>query len=196
MEHFLAEMREPDASLSCENVFTLIIRISPSGKEQVMKNIHVILGAVGAVMLAGCASAPIALAPVGPDPTAYTGAGPTGRLVVYSAWQGHGEGNNPSFYQHADYYIYNPQGRLIRHVDNTIGHYEQVPRPVSLPAGKYVVQSWAKGFGNEWVKVPVVIRPGETTKIHLDDGWSIPSGVSPMEVVSVPHGYPVGWRAD
>jgi hypothetical protein len=161
-----------------------------------MKNIHVILGAVGTAMLMGCASAPIALAPVGPGPADYAGAGSTGQLLVYSAWQGHAEGDNPAFYQHADYYIYNPQGRLIRHVDNAVGHYEQVPRPVSLTAGKYLVRSRAKGFGNDWVMVPVVIRGGETTKIHLDNGWKIPAGVSSMQVVSIPNGYPVGWRAD
>lgn len=161
-----------------------------------MKKPYVILGTVGMVLLAGCVSTPIALAPVGPGPMGRSDTGSKGQLLVYSAREGHGEGNNPAYYQPADYYLCNQRGKPIRRINNVMGHYVQVPRPVSLPAGKYFVQSRAKGFGNLWIKVPVVIQPGETTIVHLDNGWKIPAGVPRTELVRLPNGYPVGWRAD
>ena len=161
-----------------------------------MKNINFILGAAVISLLTGCASTPVALAPVGPNPMGYSGMGSKGQLLVYSAWQGHGEGNNPCYYQHSDYYIYQTSGKLVRHVENIVGHYAQSPRPEFLPAGKYIVQARAKGYGNVWIKVPVVIQDGQTTRVHLDNGWMVPADISKSELVSMPNGYPVGWRAD
>jgi len=161
-----------------------------------MKSIRFILGAAVISLLTGCASTPVVLAPVGPNPMGYPGTGSKGQLLVYSAWQGHGEGNNPCYYQHSDYYIYQTSGKLVRHVENSVGHYAQSPRPEFLPAGKYIVQARAKGYGNIWVKVPVVIQDGQTTRLHLDTGWMVPRGTAKSELVSVPGGYPVGWRAD
>ena len=113
-----------------------------------------------AFLLAGCASTPVALAPVGPGPYAPRVAGsPTGSLVVYSATVGLSEGNNPSWYQHTDYYIKGAQ--KYRHVDNTVGHYAQRPRTVHLAPGEYTVKAEARD--GQWVEVPVVIRRGETT---------------------------------
>ena len=161
-----------------------------------MKNIGFILGAAVLTLMMGCASTPVALAPVGPNPLDYSGMGSKGQLLVYSAWQGHGEGNNPCYYQHSDYYIYEPSGKLVRHVENIVGHYAQSPRTELLPAGKYVVQARAKGYGNVWIEVPVVIQGGQTTRVHLDNGWMVPADISKAELVSIPNGYPVGWRAD
>lgn len=131
-----------------------------------MKNVRLVLSAVGVVLLTGCASTPVALAPVGPGPMEHAGIGSRGQLLVYSAWQGHFEGNNPTYYQHADYYIYNSRGKMIHHVYNAVGHYDPAPRLVPLPVGKYLVQSRAIDFGNLLVTVPVVIEPGETTRVR------------------------------
>ncbi len=161
-----------------------------------MKGINLILGAAVISLLTGCASTPVVLAPVGPDPRGYSSKGSQGQLLVYSAWQGHGEGDNPCYYQHSDYYIYQTSGKLVRHVENIVGHYAQSPRLEFLPAGKYIVQARAKGYGNIWIKVPVVIQDGQTTWVHLDNGWMVPAGTAKTELVSVPSGYPVGWRAD
>jgi len=165
-------------------------------RNNVMKNIGLVLGAAVLTLMMGCASTPVVLAPVGPNPIGYSGMGSKGQLLVYSAWQGHGEGNNPCYYQHGDYYIYQTSGKLVRHVENIVGHYAQSPRPEFLPAGKYVVQARAKGYGNIWIKVPVVIQDGQTTRVHLDNGWTVPADISKTELVSMPIGYPVGWRAD
>jgi len=161
-----------------------------------MKSINLFLGAAMISLLTGCAPTPVVLAPVGPNPMGYSGTGSNGQLLVYSAWQGHGEGNNPCYYQHSDYYIYQTSGKLVRHLENIVGHYAQSPRPEFLPAGNYIVQARAKGYGNVWIKVPVVIQDGQTTRIHLDNGWSVPAGAAKTELVNVPSGYPVGWRAD
>jgi hypothetical protein len=161
-----------------------------------MKTIGFVLGIAMISLLGGCASTPVVLAPVGPNPLSHSGVNSRGQLLVYSAWQGHGEGNNPCYYQHSNYYIYQPSGKLVRHVENIVGHYDQSPRTELLPAGKYVVQARAKGYGNVWIEVPVIIRGGQTTKIHLDNEWMVPADISKTELVSTPNGYPVGWRAD
>ena len=158
-----------------------------------MKRISTLLGTGLALLLAGCASAPVALAPVGPSPVAAGGAGSKGQLQVYSAWEGRTEGNNPVWYQHADYTLYDQAGRRLRYVDNTVGNYERAPRIVTLPAGKYLVKAQADDYLR--VAVPVVIEPGRITRVHLDGNWRPPASASAAELVSVPSGYPVGWRA-
>jgi len=153
-------------------------------------------------LLASCASPPIALAPVGPGPLA--GRFPsnrTGRLQVFSSLaeqsddqnQG-GSGASPIWYQHTDYNVYDARGKLVKHVDNTVGHYSTSPRLVSLRPGNYTVRA----RDEEWlsVNVPVVIERGRTTKVHLDENWEPPAGTQKTQVVSAPDGNPVGWRAD
>jgi hypothetical protein len=140
----------------------------------------------------------VALAPVGPNPAgAANGATKTtGHLEVYSALTECHEGDeydtNPMWYQHTDYVVCNSNGERIRHVFNTVGHYAQRPRRIDLPPGEYLVKAEAKDYMA--VEIPVIIRPGRTTRVHLDGAWhpSIPNS----EVVSAPAGYPVGWRRD
>ena len=156
--------------------------------------IQVIFGATCAALLMGCASAPVALAPVGPNPAAGPGATANGQLEVFSALVGRTEGENPTWRQHTDYYVCDSRGRRLQHVENTIGYYAQAPRLVTLPAGRYVVEAWAK-YGQR-MNVPVVIKPGKTTKVHLDDKWQPPAGTAKMELVRAPSGYDVGWRAE
>src|SRR5579864_8488010 len=125
-------------------------------------------------MLVSCASQPITLAPVGPNPFAHRASRTrNGYLQVFSRLslqnddqnQG-GSGGDPSWYQHTDYSVYSVKGKLVKHVGNTVGHYSTSPRLVSLRPGRYILRAEAK----EWlsVKVPVVIEPGRTTKVHLD----------------------------
>lgn len=154
-------------------------------------------------LLASCASKqPIVLAPVGPRPSVLpSSAAGTGQLQVFSCRlregddqnQG-GSGDSPFWYQHTDYNIYDAKAKLVKHVDNTVGHYETSPRLVSLPPGIYTVRAEAKG----WlvVYVPVVIERGRTTRVHLDETWQPPTGTQETAVVSAPDGNPVGWRAN
>lgn len=161
-----------------------------------MKSISLILGtALASLLAAGCASTPVVLAPVGPGPYAPATAAPsnTGSLQVYSALVARGEGDNPEWYQHSHYYIEDRSGREKRYVDNNVGHYEKAPRTVHLTPGTYMVK--AKASGNEWVEVPVIIKRGETTILHLDGNWN-PANAPTTQIVSMPDGYAVGWRGD
>ena len=150
-------------------------------------------------LLASCASQPITLAPVGPNPFAGGASIGTGHLQIFSCLaersddQNQGS-NDPVWYQHTDYNIYDAGGKLVRHVDNNVGHYSTSPRLVSLRPGNYTVGAQsAEGLS---VNVPVVIERGRTTKVHLDENWKPPAGTQKTEIVSALGNYPVGWRAD
>lgn len=155
-------------------------------------SITIILGATVTALLAGHATAAMVLAPVGPNPFGLRNPAASGQLQVFSALEGHSEGNDPAWFQHTGYYLYNSHGRLLRHVDNTVGYYARAPRLISLPAGKYLVKAQAKDAF--WLEAPVVIKPGQTTDIHLDGDWRLPASTPKADLVSAPAGYPVGWR--
>jgi hypothetical protein len=157
------------------------------------KNV-VLMGAVILPWLAGCASSPVALAPVGPNPAGQISQNRNGQLEVFSALRWRSEGDNPAWPQHTDYDICNPQGKAVKHVANAVGHYAEAARLISLPAGKYVVKAHAKDY--LWVEVPVVVEAGRITKVHLDDAWRPAADVAPTEVVCMPTGNPVGWSID
>ena len=160
-----------------------------------MKSSYLIGVTLVSSFLAGCSSTPVSLAPVGPNPTGAESDATTGRLEVYSALQECHDGNeydtNPVWYQHTDYVVCNLNGKRIRHVSNSVGHYAQRPCAIALAPGKYLVKAEAKDYMS--VVVPVVIRPGRTTRVHLDDAWN-PGALTPeSELVSAPTGHPVGW---
>lgn len=156
-----------------------------------MKKMLIILGATAALALTGCATTPISMATVGPNPGNVAFATGKGQLEVFSALSGRSEGNNPTWQQHSDYFIYTAQGMRVKYVMNAPGYYSTVPRLVQLPAGKYIVKARAKDA--LWTTVPVVIKPGEITRVHLDGKWE--PNAQGTEVVMAPEGYPVGWSA-
>ena len=149
-----------------------------------------------------CAPPPIALVPVGPGPFAgRSSSSGTGQLQVFSSLaeqsddqNQEGSGASPIWYQHTAYTIYDTSGKLVERVDNSLGHYSTAPRLVSRRPGSYTVRARASDCLS--VSVPVVIEPGKTTKVHLDENWRPPPGTQNTEVVSAPDGNPVGWRAD
>ena len=151
-------------------------------------------------LLASCASQPISLARVGPNP--FTGGFASigaGHLQVFSSLAEQSDDQNqgstdPAWYQHTDYNVYDTGGRLVKCVNNTVGHYSTSPRLVSLRPGNYTVRAQsAEGLS---VNVPVVIERGRTTKVYLDENWRPPAGTQKTEIVSALGNYPVGWRAD
>jgi hypothetical protein len=117
-----------------------------------------------------------------------------GGLQVFSSLVGRSEGDNPTWFQHTDYYLYDLHGKRLRHMDNAIGYYEQAPRREALAAGRYLVKAEARDY--LWVVVPVTVECGRTTSVHLDDNWKLPGDVPKGELVSMPNGNPVGWRAE
>jgi hypothetical protein len=156
-----------------------------------MKGICCLLVAGQGFLLAGCVT-PVAVTPVGPNPHGPENTSAKGELVVFSRLHGCTEGDNPTWYQHSDYSIYNLQGKLVKHVGNAIGRYEQAPLEVALQPGNYLVRSRANDYLR--VEVPVLIERGRTTSVHLDGDWKYPAGTRMRELVSLPDGNPVGWR--
>ena len=157
-----------------------------------MKSICLLLGTGLVSVLVGCSSTPIAVAPVGPNPFGIKGGASKGELQVFSSLVGRSEGDNPSWWQHSNYNIYNLSGKLIKRVDNTVGHYEEAPRQVVLPAGTYLVEAHSSDYF--WVDAPVTIERGRTTRVHLDDHWKIPNDAA--QLVHLPNGNPIGWLAE
>jgi hypothetical protein len=162
-----------------------------------MKSSLLLLGAGMALLLAGCASPPVGLGPVGPSPFGNKSADATGHLQVFSRLAGQrddqslgGEGK-PSWYAHADYNIYKLNGKLVEHVGNTVGHYSEAPKDVALPAGLYYVMARSQDYAR--VRVIVRIEPGRTTRVHLDDKWKPGASGLKGEIVTDPNGSPVGW---
>lgn len=159
-----------------------------------MKHIPAVIGtALTSLVLVGCASKPVVVSPIGPNPNRTETQTADGQLEVLSALVGRTEGDNPSWYQHRDYAIYNEKGVVVKRVHNTVGYYETAPHVISLPPGKYIVKAEAKDYPN--VTVPVIIDQGRLTRVHLDDAWLTPA-VNVTTFVKLPTGSPVGWSPD
>lgn len=163
-----------------------------------MKRIFIFLGVALASAWFSCVAAPIppiTFAPAGGgSPTGPEIATPSGQLQVYSALRGRREGDNPTWKQHSDYYVYNENGRRLEHVKNTVSYYQQRPRAISLPAGSYVVKAQSQDYG--WVKVPVAIEGGRTTTVYLDDSWQPTSYARNVQVIRAANGQTIGWSVN
>ena len=165
-----------------------------------MNRVIFVLGTVLVFLLVGCSSKPVALAPVGPDPFGFASMASTGTLQVFSRQVERSDDLNQGadglsdWRKHTGYDIYSPHGNLVRHVRNAPGYYSESPERISLPAGRYLVRAQAKG--NFWVEVPVTIRQGRTTRVHLDDRWEPARDVASTKIVTLPDGYAVGWRTE
>ncbi len=144
-------------------------------------------------LLASCASQPIILAPVGPGPfrvaVAPNGAG---HLQVYTETEEYYE-DDQSYFPHTDYEIYTVDGKRLKRIWNHQNHEDEYPATVALPPGQYVVKAQADFYG--LVSVPVVIKEHQTTRVILQPGWKPQRTVSASELVRMPNGYFVGWRA-
>jgi hypothetical protein len=100
---------------------------------------------------------------------------------------------NSDFPSHSSYDIYDPDGKIVRHVDNRSGQFYQGAATVSLPEGKYLVKAQATNHG--LVSVPVVVREGETTTLDLDASHfrqHKPTGAG--QWVRLPSGEVIGMR--
>jgi hypothetical protein len=167
------------------------LHLSQKMKGMNMKKNILIMGAAVAILVTGCSTTPTAFAPVGPNPAAFQATGANGQLEVFSALSRRIEGDNPTWYQHSDYYVCDSRGRRLEHVDNNTGYYDQSPRLINLPPGKYLVK--ARAIDMVQAEVPVVIKPGEITRVHLDGNWRPLAETPDTSVVKSPAGYPIGW---
>lgn len=130
----------------------------------------------------------------------YSAHAPTGPDLMEQEWTWFADSwSNDLLYSPArsDYALYNEQGTLIKWVRNARNQYDPKPTSVSLPPGRYEIEAAADGgeSGTFPVRVPVVIKPGQTTRVHLGDGWQ-PNHCDARDVVRLPNGDFIGWRAN
>jgi hypothetical protein len=150
------------------------------------------LSVVLVAVVAGCATKPVTLAPVGPRPgdrVAYTS---TGHLRVYSETRAREIGDNTYYYTHTGYAIRDLSGKTVLYVRNHVGDMDEIPTLVTIPSGSYWVVAQSPRYGR--VTVPVKIQDGRTTVVHLDDDWKSVSKSHSNELVYLPDGEAVGWR--
>ena len=158
-----------------------------------MKLSGILLSFAAAPLMISCALQPVVLSPVGPNPHRIgSTSGGKGDLVVYSETEEYYEDQMP-FFPHSDYMIYAKDGKLLKRVWNHQNHEDEWPAIVTLPPGEYVVKAWAEFHG--LTSVPVIIKPNKTTKVILQPGWNPGNTISSSNLVQMPNGYFVGWRA-
>jgi hypothetical protein len=153
---------------------------------------------VAASLLAGCVSQPhgLVLDPIGPPNPQLAGAGSRGTLVVFSAFDPHGDFNDLPYLRHyTDYRIVSADGTLQQSIHNSNGPSLDGPKSVELPVGIYRVEAHANGYG--LVTVPVVIQANQTTTVHLEGSASWPNNRALLgsNPVRLPDGEIAGWRA-
>jgi hypothetical protein len=148
-------------------------------------------------LLASCASQPITLAPVGPQPVPGARASATagqGQLQVFTQTEEYEADHDVPYFPHRDYQLYTADGKRLKRIWNHQDHEDESPAEVTLPAGHYLVKAPAASYGR--VTVPVVIKPNQLTRVILQPGWQPGKAVASTELVQFPGGYPVGWRAE
>jgi hypothetical protein len=141
----------------------------------------------------GCATQPFMLNSVGPAPVRPAASKPMGYLRVYTATEAHEDGDNTYYYPHTSYRVYDASGKLCTYVPNHTSNEDEMPACIAIPVGDYTIKAASDLYS--LVAMPVVIRAGLTTEIHLDSGWKPPAGVSTNEIVYLPNGEAVGWRS-
>jgi hypothetical protein len=150
---------------------------------------------IAAALLTGCATKPIALAPVGPAASERADSTQHGYLQVFTATQKSipvASDDNTSFNLRTGYDIFDPAGKNDQFVANHMGNMDEWPDLVTLAAGNYTVKAQSSWCG--MVTVPVLIENGKTTVIHLDDNWNPPKNTPLAQIVSLPNGSAVGWK--
>lgn len=148
------------------------------------------LAALAVALAIGCGPVPrwVVPAPLGPAPVV---ASATGDLLVYSADDAidTADADHP---HHRRYVIRSESGSELRTILNQSGPFGQDPEEISLPPGRYLVDTSATNFGP--VRVPVQIETGRLTVVHLDgDAESDP--VPEESAVRLPNGSTIGARA-
>ena len=118
--------------------------------------------------------------------------------MVYSAYDVDANWNarDPRRPVYSDYKIFSEDGMLLRSVHNDSGTILQNPALAALSAGKYRVVANANGYGH--VTIPVFIKAGQTTVLHLEggDSWPNQAEFNQTNAVRLPDGQIVGWRTD
>ena len=85
---------------------------------------------------------------------------------------------------------------MWKYIPNHTGDTDESVADVQIPEGNYKISAQSEAYN--FVSMPVIIRAGETTDIHLETTWEPPVGTPTNELVYLPgrHPYPVGWKSD
>jgi len=170
--------------------------------------------------VAGCAAKPMGtrLEPVGPSPLAVAQAAETGNLQVYSARELAPVNVEMQLYvastqfspednslqreflhtsAHGNYSIYDANGKFIKRVSNAKGMNDASPTQVKLAPGNYLVQALTEEYDTfrHPVVVPVEIKAGLSTVVHLDGTGNSETSNANAALVKFPNGEVIGWRS-
>ncbi len=158
--------------------------------------IFTLIGVAIIPVLAGCASQPMAISPVGPASIGFNQAASRGYLRVFSATKTHAIAEDTYYYPHTGYSIHDESGKMIKFVSNHVGSVDESPAFVALPSGKYNIVAQSESYGR--VTVPVVVANGKTTVVHLDRDWRVADRLNASSaaenLVRLPDGEPIGWK--
>ena len=145
----------------------------------------------------GCTSTQpnLSLAPIGPRRIPPESESPSlGSLVVYSAFEAMSSSNDSDQRRHSNYELRAANGDLIERISNQEQQFSEEPAIVKLAPGRYSIT--ARANVSRRVDIPIVIEADKTTCVRLDGSEPIGSRrVAASELVSLPDGTPVGWRA-
>jgi len=185
-----------------------------------MKPINLCLASLVLCGVAGCAAKPMGtrLEPVGPSPAAVARAADMGNLQVYSARELAPLNVEMQLYvastefspednslqrdflhtsAHGNYSIYDAQGKFIKRVSNAKGTNDSSPTQVKLAPGSYLVEAVTEEYDTyrHPVIVPVEIKPGLATVVHLDGTWNSEPTTANADMVKFPNGEIIGWHS-
>lgn len=158
-----------------------------------MKIIPLVLFASSALFsFTGCASTPTALeGAIGPDASYKASQSSDGFLSVFTAADAVDSDYHSYFNLHRGYDILDTAGREVQFVQNHDSLQDETPSMVSLKPGTYVISAPSTWAGV--VRATITIEAGKTTTVHLDGSGMLPSNRA--EIVYLPNGQAVGWRA-
>jgi hypothetical protein len=164
---------------------------------KVRKTLSILSMALPLVAIASCGTTQVTriAEPIGPSPSLPSFL-EEGRLVVHTDIRAE-ERPIASGYGSATqsirepYTIFDPRGHKVRSVPGQAA--ELRPKPVTLPAGEYLVR--AKAGNRQLVDLKAQIVPGRTTEVFLDGSWAPTDSAVRDSVVRASDGTIVGWRA-
>src|ERR1019366_2200399 len=113
-----------------------------------MKTMNIILVCAAIIpLLAGCASKPVVLSPVGPKQNNQMAYVSTGHLRVFSETRTREIGGNTFYYTHTRYSIQDQNGKTVKVVPNHVGDMDELPTLVAIPTGNYNVVAESASYG-------------------------------------------------
>jgi len=185
-----------------------------------MKKLNICLVGFSLCCATGCVSKPLGarLDPVGPSPLAVAQGTDGGSLQVYSArelapvnvemqqyiasteFSPEDNSLQRGFLHasaHGNYSICDAHGKFIERVSNNKGMNDAAPTQVKLAPGTYLIEAVTEEYDTfrHPVVVPVEIKPGLSTVVHLDGTMEPTSSTANADLVKFPNGDIIGWHS-